>query len=447
MPVHTAVMDNDDIDDIDDMINTTIDVVNDMLDDTSEEEQRRGRGSRKGKKPNVDRNHSEVAARLNRQYLSETPSFDGEIFRRRYRVSRAIYDRIVASLVAEDRYFIQKKNCCGKEGISPHVKVTAALRIMAYGLPPDAIDDYLEMSESTARETIKRFCAAVVASLGPIYLREPTDADIKKMLSKSAARGTPGLLGSIDCTKWAWKNCPTAWHGQFKGKEKVPAVTLEAICDRSLWIWHAFFGMPGALNDINVVAASTILNKIAAGTFPPPCEYRIAGVRRNKPYWFCDGIYPRAPFFISSISEPVTMKEKLYASIQEAVRKDIERAFGVLQSKWNIICRPSKFMTVDIMKDVMKCAIIMHNMCVEERDMLGTDYGMGDGEDSTDIMVGGGVSPMWCGLVRQDGCFSPPGSSSLAALCEARQFMEDESEHSCTKKLLMQHMWELYGDQ
>ena len=321
------------------------------------------------------------------------------------------------------------------------------LRILAYGLPPDNIDDCLEMSETTACETIKRFCSAVIAALGPVHLREPTEDDIKKMLEKFVACGTPGLLGSIDCTKWVWRNCPTALHGQFKGIEKVPTVTLEAICDLSLWIWHAFFGMPGSLNDINVVEASPIINKIAAGTFPSPCEYRIAGVRRNMPYWFSDGIYPKAPFFILSIAEPVAMREKLFASIQEDVRKDIERAFGVLQAKWNILCRPSKLMSVDTMEVIMRCAIILQNMCVEERESFGTDYGIAANEQANEVIVGGAVWPMWCGLVRLHGAsVIVPGASSLAALCEARAFMENEAERMRTKKFLMQHMWEKCGD-
>ena len=92
------------------------------------------------------------------------------------------------------------------------------------------------------------------------------------MLQSSEERGFPGLMGSIDCCKRMWKDCHTAWHGQYEGKEGDPAVTLEAMADHSLWIWHAFFGMPGAGNDINVLDASPLTNKIACGEYPPPVE-------------------------------------------------------------------------------------------------------------------------------------------------------------------------------
>lgn len=65
--------------------------------------------------------------------------------------------------------------------------------------------------------------------------------------------------------------------------EKKTTMTLEEITDRSLWIWHAVFDMSGCLNDINVVEVTTLQNNIAQGDFPPPCEFRIRGIRRNKP--------------------------------------------------------------------------------------------------------------------------------------------------------------------
>ena len=100
-------------------------------------------------------------------------------------------------------------------------------------------------------------------------------------------------------------------------------MTLEAVADESLWIWHAFFGMPGCLNDINVVEASPLSEKISNGTYAPPVEYLINGIRINKPYWLCDGIYRKWLVFSETIKSPATQKQNLFAKLQEAARKDI----------------------------------------------------------------------------------------------------------------------------
>ena len=78
-------------------------------------------------------------------------------------------------------------------------------------------------------------------------------------------RGFPGMLGSLDCTDWEWKNCPTGWAGQFTGKEGSPTVILEAVATADLWIWHTFFGIAGSNNNLNVLNRSTILDDYAAG--------------------------------------------------------------------------------------------------------------------------------------------------------------------------------------
>jgi hypothetical protein len=76
------------------------------------------------------------------------------------------------------------------------------------------------------------------------YLRSPHKDNIQRILAVSDERGFPGMMGSLDCMHWHWKNCPIANKGQYSGKEKEATVILEAVATHDLWIWHAFFGLP-----------------------------------------------------------------------------------------------------------------------------------------------------------------------------------------------------------
>ena len=60
-------------------------------------------------------------------------------------------------------------------------------------------------------------------------------------------------------------------------------------------------------------------------------------------YYLTDGIYPKYATFVQAINPPITPKEKLFMQRHEATRKDVERAFGVLQSKWGITQGPARF--------------------------------------------------------------------------------------------------------
>ena len=52
--------------------------------------------------------------------------------------------------------------------------------------------------------------------------------------------------------------------------------------------------------------------------------------------------------------------------VQEAQRKDVMRAFGVLQARWSILALPCKLWSVGAMNHVIIACIILHNMIIED---------------------------------------------------------------------------------
>ena len=114
--------------------------------------------------------------------------------------------------------------------------------------------------------------------------------------------------------------------GQHKGKEKNTLI-LEVICDPDTYIWYSFFG--------ENIEISTIVGSILNGTMelrlPQELHYSINGTVCDYLYFLVDGIYPKWPIFISTISDTTPgSKVKLFATYQEAVRNDIEQSFGVI---------------------------------------------------------------------------------------------------------------------
>jgi hypothetical protein len=111
------------------------------------------------------------------------------------------------------------------------------------------------MGESTGRLCVSMLCPHIVEcdDISAYYLRFPTKQDARNITNlHKRQHGIDGMMGSLDVTKVHWANCPTAWHGQFKGEEGIPTISLEAVADYNLWIWHSAFGFPGSLNDLNI---------------------------------------------------------------------------------------------------------------------------------------------------------------------------------------------------
>ena len=87
------------------------------------------------------------------------------------------------------------------------------------------------MGESQAIMCVKRFVVRIVQVFGQEYLRSPNVEDTARRLEMTKARGFPGMLGSIDCMHWTWKNYPKAWYGQFYDQKKGSTIILEAVAD------------------------------------------------------------------------------------------------------------------------------------------------------------------------------------------------------------------------
>ncbi|GJV80058.1 putative nuclease HARBI1 isoform X2 [Tanacetum coccineum] len=108
---------------------------------------------------------------------------------------------------------------------------------------------------------------------------------------------------------------------------------LEAVASQDLWIWHAFYGMAGANNDINVLDNSPLFDDLL------------------------DDLAHVVPYVR-----------------QESARKDVERAFGVLQGRWGLIQQPARAYEVNTLRRIMYAGIIMHNMILEDQNMSVVDW-------------------------------------------------------------------------
>ncbi|XP_058775220.1 uncharacterized protein LOC131649476 [Vicia villosa] len=236
----------------------------------------------------------------------------------------------------------------GRSSLSPLHKCTAVIRMLAYGTSVDSVDDYLRICETTTLKCVDKFTRGVISIFGAQYLRRPNAKYIERLMRMGEARGFPSMLGSIDCMHWEWKNCPVALKGQY-----VRA---------------------GSNNDINVLNQSNVFNDVLQGR-APKIHYTIDRTGYNKDYYLTYGIYHEWTTFVKSIPMPQGDKRKLFAPHQEWARKDNERAFGVLQSQFAIICNPTRSWHLDTLRRIMNTYIILHNMIVEdERATYGENF-------------------------------------------------------------------------
>ncbi|KAI3459960.1 hypothetical protein Pfo_016623 [Paulownia fortunei] len=209
----------------------------------------------------INREQKKADRNLFNNYFAENPCYNEAMFRRRYRMSRNLFLRIV--------------------------RQWKVVTVLAYGIAADATDEYIKIEESTVIERLKRFCRAIVEVFADRYLRAPNANDVSRLLHGGKQRGFPGI------------------------------------------------------------------------GIAPPAHYVIQEKEYDMGYYLADSIYPKWSTIIQTIHDP-----------REGYKKDVERAFGVLQSQFAIVAGSVHFWKKYILHDIITTCIIMHNMIIEdERDV------------------------------------------------------------------------------
>ena len=360
---------------------------------------------------------------LLKDYFCDNPTYGPRKFRRRYRMRKELFTIIHDAVVSFDPWFTQRMDCTKRLGLSSLQKVTAALRMLAYGVAADACDEYCKLGESTAQECLTRFVVAVRGCFESVYLRHPTRYDVEKQMAINEKRGFPGMFGSLDCMHWTWKNCPVAWQGQFQDKDKNRSIILEAVADQSLWIWHAYFGCVGGNNDINVLDSSPFLLNLLRGA-GVDISFEVNGHVYPRYYFLADGIYPSWACFVQPIHEPQGEMKEHFSKCQEGARKDVERAFGVLQARWEIIKNPVRQWDLGVIENIMMACIIMHNMILEDEKGLHL-------KPFVDL---GGPSQ------------NTPIPFTFRDLQDGTKEVENVETHFASRNDLIDHLWKLRGE-
>jgi Plant transposon protein len=156
----------------------------------------------KKKRCYIERRREDADQRLYNDYFSDKPTYNDDLFRRRFRMRRPLFFCIVQGVQNHDSYFQIKVDGTSRRGLSTLQKCTAAIRMLAYGVAADAVDEYLKIGESTTMACLQKFVRAVINGFGEEYMRRPDAIDIQRLLRMGQKKGIYGMLGSIDCMHW-----------------------------------------------------------------------------------------------------------------------------------------------------------------------------------------------------------------------------------------------------
>ncbi|CAH1383329.1 unnamed protein product [Tenebrio molitor] len=108
---------------------------------------------------------------------------------------------------------------------------------------------------------------------------------------------------------------------------------------------------PGSNHDSFTWRNSAVRDGLATGNFP---EGWLVG----------DSGYPQEPWLMTPVSNIRTVPEQLYNSVHISTRNPVERANGVLKSRWHVLDSPLAYTPGKVCSIAVACCVL-HNICTE----------------------------------------------------------------------------------
>ncbi|XP_057779670.1 uncharacterized protein LOC130998256 [Salvia miltiorrhiza] len=160
-------------------------------------------------------------------------------------------------------------------------------------------------------------------------------------------------------------------------------------------------------------------------------QFVVNSSHHTRGYYLIDDIYPKWPIFVKSFAFPSDAKKQRFKVMQEAARKDVERAFGVLQLRWNIVKGSARLWKNEHMSSIMFACIILHNMIIED-----------EGADTIDWKVEAGGEGSSSGPHTE---FNTGAPSDFAAYMAQSSNLKDSRLHARLCDDLVEHIWARFG--
>ncbi|XP_052818500.1 putative nuclease HARBI1 [Mya arenaria] len=161
----------------------------------------------------------------------------------------------------------------------------------------------------------------------------------------------PRVIGAIDCTLIPITT-PTSHEASYACRKGYHALNVQAVVDTKLRFIDAVARWPGATNDATIFEMSGLKDYLEANA---------VGVLLG------DSGYALRNYLLTPILRPTANAQVAYNDAHARGRVVVERAFGVLKSRFRCLHRSAGCLMFSPAKcqQIVICCMKLHNLCID----------------------------------------------------------------------------------
>ena len=282
-------------------------------------------------------------------------------FRKRYRMKKPSFNKLVAQLRPLIEPDAQKAKNSSGSPIKTEVRLSVTLRFLGGGSYLDGVDMH-GLGDNTVYPVIWKTCEALTKVLKLEFPTEP--AHLKKLADEFYALtngAMPGVVGALDGIAIEITRPTKAEHPRpkrFFNRKGFYALVLQAVCDANLKFTFAGIDCYGSTHDSEAFQKSDLYERLSKGLLP--YEFHILG----------DDAYSLADYLLTpypAVAHGLDAASDAFNFYHSKARITIERAFGVLVARWGVLWRALRASLKNNIL-VVRTVVRLHNFCIDEGD-------------------------------------------------------------------------------
>ncbi|XP_013134227.1 PREDICTED: putative nuclease HARBI1 [Papilio polytes] len=246
----------------------------------------------------------------------------------------------------------------GSKTTSLELKVLTALSFYAMGSYQKGIANEVHMDQRSVSQCIREVTKALNV-LSNKWVQFPQTSTQRTKIKQGfySKFNFPGVIGAIDCTHVAIVR-PAANEPCFYNRKGFHSLNIQMVCDSDLRITNVNAKFGGASHDSHIWESSRLRNHMESLQ------------RSGESVWLLgDSGYPQRSYLMTPIlnAEPGSRGDK-YTKVHIKARNCIERAFGVLKSRFRcLLGQRVLYYHPDYAAEIVIACVVLHNMLLDSR--------------------------------------------------------------------------------
>ncbi|XP_046650872.1 putative nuclease HARBI1 [Daphnia pulicaria] len=272
--------------------------------------------------------------------------FEEEKLIKTFRFDRASIEIILSLIV----HLLPKRKTKAKRNLEPIDMLLVTLQFYATGTFQSVVGNVLRYSQSSVCRSISIISLAL-AMISKKKIAFPADLLTLKRDFYEIAR-MAGVVGFIDGTHIRIVR-PQNHEKNYVNRKNYHSLNVQAICDAN----HRFLSVcatkPGSCHDSTIFKGSIIGKKFESGQF-------------GEPFLLGDSGYSNTTFLLTPYSNPIQPYEVRFNRSHKSTRCTIERAFGVLKKRFNLLHGEIRMSPTKASWITVACCVL-HNIAIDRK--------------------------------------------------------------------------------